>query len=128
MVNEETFEGFKRLVETVKARGVVFSAHLNHAGRAATPKVIGGTPLAPSPVLCPATGAVPTEISRDDIDRIKKAYGRTASLCSKAGVDFIEVQMGHGYLVHQFYSLYLNHRSDEYGGPSKIGYVLPERF
>jgi len=31
-------------------------------------------------------------------------------------VDFIEIQMGHGYLIHQFYSPRLNKRNDKYGG------------
>lgn len=116
MLNDENFDSFKSFVASVKEKGALFGAHLNHAGRAANPKVIGKKPLAPSSIQCPSTGAIPDELSKNEIQRIIEDYRKTATLCKKANVDFIEIQMGHGYLVHQFYSKKLNKRNDEYGG------------
>jgi len=116
MLNEGNFNEFSEFVHSIKNRGALFGAHLNHAGRAANPKVIGKVPVAPSAIPCPTTGATPGELSVKEIERILNDYQKAASLCKKAGVDFIELQMGHGYLVHQFYSERLNKRKDGYGG------------
>ena len=116
MLNDENFDSFKDFVASIQKKGALFGAHLNHAGRAANPKVIVKKPLAPSSIPCPSTGAIPDEISKEEIERILKDYRKTAVLCKKAEVDFIEIQMGHGYIIHQFYSKRLNKRNDEYGG------------
>ncbi|OAA29362.1 hypothetical protein AT15_02250 [Kosmotoga arenicorallina S304] len=116
MLNEDNFNEFREFVHSIKSRGVLFGAHLNHAGRAANPKVIGKAPIAPSAIPCPTTRATPDELSVREIERILNDYEKTVLLCKKAEVDFIELQMGHGYLVHQFYSERLNKRQDEYGG------------
>ncbi|GBD93034.1 NADH oxidase [bacterium BMS3Abin05] len=106
----------KKLAETIHKNGSLVGVHINHAGRAANPKVIGHAPVAPSPMLCPANGAESTEIPEEKIPEIIDDFGKAAHRAVKAGADFIEVQFGHGYLVSQFFSERTNKRNDQWGG------------
>ena len=57
------------------------------------------------------------EMTQKEIDKIVKAFAKTAKMCMDAGVDGIEVHAVHeGYLLDQFATEYTNHRADEYGG------------
>jgi 2,4-dienoyl-CoA reductase-like NADH-dependent reductase (Old Yellow Enzyme family)/thioredoxin reductase len=113
---DEVVAGLRAIVEAVHGSGAIVFAHLNHAGRAANPKVIGGPPEAPSAVPCPTTGATPVEISRDRIAGILEAYAGAARRARQAGFDGVELQLGLGYLPAQFLSPRTNRRDDEYGG------------
>lgn len=106
----------KKLTETIHKNGSLAGVHINHAGRAANPKVIGHAPVAPSPMVCPTTGAESTEISEEKILQIIDDFGKAAHRAVKAGADFVEVQFGHGYLVSQFFSERTNKRNDQWGG------------
>lgn len=114
--SDEAVAGLSTIVEAVHGNGSVAFAHLNHAGRAANPKVIGGAPEAPSAVACPSTGAESTAMSADRIGEILNAYGAAAARASRAGFDGIELQLGLGYLPAQFLSPKTNLRTDSYGG------------
>lgn len=53
----------------------------------------------------------------EQIHEIIDAFGKTAALCKKAGVDGVEVHAVHeGYLLDQFTMDWTNKRTDEYGG------------
>ena len=53
----------------------------------------------------------------EEIHDIIDAYGKTAALCKKAGIDGVEIHAVHeGYLLDQFAMANMNHRTDEYGG------------
>ena len=104
----------KRLVEAVHRGGASAVIHLNHAGRAANPKVIGGRPLAPSARVCPTTGAEAAALSNDEIERIIDDFAQAARRAVEAGADAVELQCGHGYLVAQFLSERTNLRNDRW--------------
>ncbi|SHI18739.1 2-enoate reductase [Sporobacter termitidis DSM 10068] len=56
-------------------------------------------------------------LTREEIRQIIDAYGKTAALCKRAGIDGVEIHAVHeGYLLDQFSILNTNHRTDEYGG------------
>jgi len=109
-------EGLRRLVNVVHSEDSYAIAHINHAGRAANPKVTGKTPEAPSEVMCPLTGAVPEAMSSERIAVVVNEYAGAASRALEAGFDAIEIQCGLGYLISQFFSPRTNKRSDQYGG------------
>jgi len=113
---DENVPGLRRIVEAVHAEGSVIFAHLNHAGRAANPKVIGGSPEAPSAVQCPTSGATPEPMSSERIHQVLGAYSEAARRAREAGFDGIELQLGLGYLPAQFQSLRTNTRTDDWGG------------
>ena len=53
----------------------------------------------------------------EEIHEIVEAYGKTAALCKRAGIDGVEIHAVHeGYLLDQFAMANMNHRNDEYGG------------
>lgn len=57
------------------------------------------------------------QMSRRDIEQVVDSFGRTAALCRRAGIDGIEIHALHeGYLLDQFATAAMNHRTDEYGG------------
>ena len=59
----------------------------------------------------------PNTLTQSDIDNIINIiYPNAVRRAMKAGFDFIELHMAHGYLVHEFYSLVCNKREDKYGG------------
>lgn len=56
-------------------------------------------------------------MTREEIEEIIDAFGKTAALCKEAGVDGVEVHAVHeGYLLDQFTLNYTNKRKDQYGG------------
>lgn len=112
----ENFPGLRRIVGAVHEKGSVIFAHINHAGRAANPKVIGSSPEAPSAVECPTSGAMPVPMSTARIGEVLDAYGGAARQAREAGFDGVELQLGLGYLPAQFLSLRTNLRTDEWGG------------
>jgi len=56
-------------------------------------------------------------LTTEEIHKIVEAFGKTALLCKKAGIDGIEIHAVHeGYLLDQFAVKNTNGRTDEYGG------------
>jgi 2,4-dienoyl-CoA reductase-like NADH-dependent reductase (Old Yellow Enzyme family)/thioredoxin reductase len=113
--SDDAIAGLRDVVEAVHSHGALAFAHLNHAGRAANPKAIGGAPEAPSAVACPSTGATPTAMTGERIREIVGAYGQAARRARESGFDGVEIQLGLGYLPAQFLSPRTNRRGDEYG-------------
>ncbi len=57
------------------------------------------------------------EMTKQEIDRIIKAFAVSSKKLKDAGVDGVEVHAVHeGYLLDQFTLKYVNKRTDEYGG------------
>ncbi len=113
--DDEHVEELRKLVDAAHRGGSLAAIHLNHAGRAANPKVIGGSPLAPSAMVCPTTGAEARALTAEEIERIIEDFGSAARRAVEAGADVIELQCGHGYLVSQFLSQRTNGRPDRWG-------------
>ena len=56
-------------------------------------------------------------MTKDEILQMITAFGKTAALCQRAGIDGVEIHAVHeGYLLDQFAIMNTNQRSDEYGG------------
>jgi len=111
-------DGLRRLVDAVHAAGGRIMAHINHAGRAANPKLVPeGERVSASDVPCPANGVTPRPLSREEIADYVGFFAAAAYQVKRVGFDAIEVPFSHGYLIHQFLSPHTNRRDDEYGGP-----------
>jgi 2,4-dienoyl-CoA reductase-like NADH-dependent reductase (Old Yellow Enzyme family)/thioredoxin reductase len=113
--SDDTIAGLRDVVEAVHGHGALAFAHLNHAGRAANPKAIGGAPEAPSAVPCGSTGATPTVMTGERIREVVDTYGQAARRAFESGFDGVEIQLGLGYLPAQFLSPRTNQRDDEFG-------------
>lgn len=57
-----------------------------------------------------------TSMTDEDIERVANCYADAAVLCQKAGIDMVLVHGGHGWLLGQFMSPTMNHRTDKWGG------------
>ncbi|MCL2169378.1 MAG: FAD-dependent oxidoreductase [Defluviitaleaceae bacterium] len=114
--DDAQIESHSALPPRLHKHGAVVLAQIYHAGRQTSSAVIGGTPVAPSPIQCPFGMEIPKELTVDEINKIISQFGDTALRAKKCGFDGVEIHGGHGYLVAQFMSLYSNKRVDEFGG------------
>jgi 2,4-dienoyl-CoA reductase-like NADH-dependent reductase (Old Yellow Enzyme family)/thioredoxin reductase len=109
--------GLAGLVKDVHAEGGRIMAHLNHAGRAANPKLVPeGSLVSASDVLCPANQRSPRPLSLGEIGEVVRAFSNASRRIREAGFDAVEIPFSHGYLIHQFLSPHTNRRDDDYGG------------
>jgi len=109
--------GLTRMVGEVHDAGGRIMAHLNHAGRAANPKLVGeGNLFSASDVPCPANQGIPRALTLEEIRGVVRSFGDAARRAREAGFDAVEIPFSHGYLIHQFLSPHSNRRQDEYGG------------
>lgn len=58
----------------------------------------------------------PREVTTDEIRDIIRRFGRSATICKKAGFSGVQIHGAHGYLVSQFLSPHHNQRTDQWGG------------
>ena len=112
--DDDQITGHRRLVDLVKKYGSHVGIQLGHAGRKCWIDEV--VPFAPSAIRFNEEYSVPKEMTKDDIERIKKAFREAAIRSMEAGYELIELHGAHGYLIHEFLSPLTNQRTDEYGG------------
>jgi 2,4-dienoyl-CoA reductase-like NADH-dependent reductase (Old Yellow Enzyme family) len=119
IAHDEDVEGLKREAAAVHDQGTPVFVQLSHAGSAATERLTGTQPLAPSAVTCPGAKVghpLPRAMSADDIARLPELFSAAARRAHAAGFDGVEIHAAHGYLLDQFLSPLTNLRKDAYGG------------
>lgn len=125
---DEQGEAWGRIVHFLHDAGTLAGVQISHAGRKASswwpwapvqgsvPEDDGGWPvLAPSATPFPGM-ATPQELTVEEIGDLVAAFAAAAGRAAAAGFDVLEVQAGHGFLLHQFLSPLSNLREDAYGG------------
>jgi 2,4-dienoyl-CoA reductase (NADPH2) len=102
--------------ELHKDTNIKLGTQLMHQGYFAPSRLTGITPIAPSAIKNKLTGETPRQMTKDDIEEVKKAFAQGAKRTKEAGFDYVEINAGGGYLISGFLSPITNHRTDEYGG------------
>lgn len=116
------------IAQFIAEQGAVPAIQLAHAGRKGSTQVPwqgrqavapeqGGWPVrAPSPVPFNDVYPLPAEMSEADITQVVDDFAAAAQRSRAAGMQVVELHMGHGYLMHQFLSPLSNVREDRWGG------------
>ncbi len=117
------------MTDAVHAKGGRIFAQLWHVGRISHPDLLDGKlPLAPSSLNPNAKAytidgfvdtVTPREMTSEDIQRTIADFKQAAANAVKAGFDGVELHAANGYLLHQFFNLYSNRRTDHFGGPKE---------
>jgi 2,4-dienoyl-CoA reductase-like NADH-dependent reductase (Old Yellow Enzyme family) len=117
-----------RIVRFVRAHGAAAGVQLAHAGRkgstfrpwdgqgAVPPSDGGWQPVGPGQDAFAAGFPAPFPLAEGEIGDIVAAFRSAARRALAAGFDVVEIHAAHGYLLHEFLSPLVNHRSDAYGG------------
>lgn len=137
-VSDDRFiPGLAKLAQVVQRHGSRLAVQLHHGGMVGAMEAEPGTPLW-VPCLPPQTNSgyigtfLPEErevfagngarkiefrvLTHDDIRMVIDQFAEAARRCVEAGIDAVEVNAGHGYLLSEFISPAFNRRTDEYGG------------
>ena len=129
MWNDEQQGAWKRIVDFVhKHTDARIALQLGHSGRKGStrrgwegidlPLASGNWPvISASPIAyMPGVSQVPSEATREDLERVKADFVSAVRRGIAAGFDWLELHCAHGYLLSSFISPLTNHRKDAYGG------------
>ena len=127
--NEDQVEGLARVARAVKKHDCALIAQLLHIGLRSPTPFLKTDPardpyeynpymLGPSqvPVGEIPGGPTPKEIEEHEIEYILQCFAEAGRRAISAGLDGVELHLGHGYLPWQFLSPLYNHRNDSWGG------------
>lgn len=92
---------------------------LAHGGKYANARshehASGGYAIGPNDEVNP-DGVPVRSMTEEDIFRVADCFAESAKLVKEAGFDMVLVHGGHGWLLGQFMSPSMNHRTDKWGG------------
>ena len=125
--NDEQALAWKRLVDFIHTTPAKAGLQLGHSGRKGSTRVAwegADQPLdednwpviSASAVPYLSNGAMPREMTGEDMERVKADFCAAALRGVTAGFDVLELHCAHGYLLSSFLSPLTNRRTDEYGG------------
>lgn len=103
------------LTDAVHASGGLIAAQINHGGMQCSRETVAET-LAPSDIEVDFLQQPARAMREEEIEQMVLAYGQAAGRAKAAGFDAVQLHGAHGYLISQFLSPFVNHRSDDWGG------------
>ena len=103
---------YRRIAEMAKKTDTRVVAQISHTG---------GRSTTLSDHICPSAselrpGLFSKEMTRQQIRDVIRYFGAAAQRAQRAGLDGVELHAAHLYLLSQFATPAINHRTDEYGG------------
>lgn len=110
--SDDLISGHQRLTQEIKKHGSLAVIQLHHAGMRSPKELIGQAPVCPSDN--DKTGA--RALSLEEVKQLKTDFIDAAVRAQKCGYDGVDIHGAHGYILAQFLSAEINHRTDEYGG------------
>jgi 2,4-dienoyl-CoA reductase-like NADH-dependent reductase (Old Yellow Enzyme family) len=110
--DDELAEGHIRLTKAIKHHGSLAVIQLHHAGMRSPEALIGEQPVCASANEKMRARGLETS----EVIVLKNDFINAAVRAKKWGYDGIEVHGAHGYILTQFLSAEINHRTDQYGG------------
>ena len=122
LLHEDRFiPKLKGFTDAVHATGAKVLQQLNHNGRLLVSSkelktAVAAGSVGPSAIPHLVTGECPRALTVAEIHELAEKFGQAARRARGAGFDGVEIHGTHGYLINQFFSLYSNRRTDEYGG------------
>lgn len=130
LYSDETEAAMAHVLEAIhRWSSMPIGIQMCHAGRKASTEVPwkGGAQLpltspnawetvAPSAIPFHAGDRAPVELNHAGLREIRNAFVASARRAARLGLDFVQLHVAHGYLLHQFLSPISNQRTDVYGG------------
>ncbi len=110
--SDELNEGHLKITKSIKAHGGLSVIQLHHAGMRSPEAVINNKPVCPS--YNEETKA--RALTINEVIQLRNDFIAAAVRSKKCGYDGVEVHGAHGYILTQFLSAEINHRTDKYGG------------
>jgi 2,4-dienoyl-CoA reductase-like NADH-dependent reductase (Old Yellow Enzyme family) len=115
-LREEAVPGLLRVTDAIHAEGAAASIQIGHCGLMAKRSIAGGRPLSSTGGFNLYGPTFPLTMSEAQIRETIEDFGKAIRLARRSGFDAVEVHAGHGYLISQFLSPFLNKRNDSWGG------------
>lgn len=109
-------DAFRMCADVVHRHGTKLFAQIVHVGRQGDGNCSRTPAWGASPVPWSGTGAVPHEMTHAEIRSVIDDQIEVVRMLRKAGIDGVELHVGHGHLLQQFLSPASNFRNDIYGG------------
>ena len=110
--SDDLNEGHLKITENIKVHGGISVIQLHHAGMRSPEAIINKTPVCPSNNEETKSRA----LSLQEVIQLRDDFITAAVRAKKCGYDGVEVHGAHGYILTQFLSAEINHRTDHYGG------------
>ncbi len=104
--------GHHRLVNKVHEQGSLVVTQLHHGGMRSDETLTGEKPVGPSDNEAENVRG----LSLAEVEKLRDDFIAAAVRAKAAGYDGVEVHGAHGYMITQFISKEINHRTDQYGG------------
>ncbi len=132
--------GLSALASRIKQHGCRAAIQIQHAGKVAVCDIAAGRPLLVPSIPKSSPDDMMSALTQDEMAGFVKSYTRegakieyrvadqqdiewlierfadAAHRAQRAGFDAVELHAGHGYILSEFLSPYVNVREDEYGG------------
>lgn len=126
IAEDDKIEGLSKEAAVIHQNGSKVIVQISHAGSRSSEKFTGLRPISASGIVHPGRtdDEVAVEMTKEEIDRIVKAFTDAAVRAKKAGFDGVEIHSAHSYLLNQFMSPLSNFRTDEYGGSLENRYRI----
>jgi len=109
---DELIPGHQQLTAQIQAQGSLAVIQLHHGGMRSPAELIHEAPICPSENEKHGARAM----SLPEVHQLRDDFIEAGVRAKKCGYDGVEVHGAHGYILGQFLSQKINHRSDAYGG------------
>jgi len=115
---EDLIPDLAKLADAVHQENGLVAVQINHGGMQCSKETVPET-IAPSAMDADFLERPAREMTPDEITGLIQAYGLAARRVREAGFDGVQIHAAHGFLISEFLSPFVNHRTDEWGGDIK---------